>query len=426
MRSSNTRQLIFLVVFAVCIVLLLGIVMRSNANAQTGLSLKNGISIDDWDWDDDEDYWDSDDPTDWLVRYNRVEGLFAGYSVNKDYWREKYPQRAFIYGFGGYATAAKELEYQVGLEKGFLKKFRFGFGGEYHRMVDTPDRWIVPEFENSLAAFLLKEDFHDYYLREGGSFYITQRLTYSAELTFSYTYDILDSLKKNAHWALFGGDKEFRENPAMSAGEMNALNAELVVDTRISKYDNPQGWYFMVNGTKSGGDMGGDYNFDRLVMDVRRYQPLGYDQGLSMRVRTGTANGILPWQQQFYLGGISTLRGYRFKSLPGGSRLSPGGNRMFLAQVEFSLGESTFPDEMDLGFLDLFNIILFTDLGWVGTVDPDAGLFEGFDGMTWKTLKHDLGIALANMDGTVRLEIARRTDTGHKPFNILFRINKSF
>ena len=425
MRSSIFKQVLFLIVLAVVIVLLMGIVVKKNANSQTVLNLKKFSRAGITGWYEDEDSWDTYDPTSWNFRYNRVEGLYGGYSIKRDYWIKKHPDRAFIYGFTGYASGPKEVEYQLGLEKGFSKRFRFGIGGEYHRMVDTPDRWIMPDLENSLAAFLLKEDFHDYYLREGGSVYITQNITYSANFTLTYQYDNLDSLKKSVDWSLFGGDKHFRDNPLMSAGELNALKAKLVIDTRTDKDLSSQGWYIKIEGTKAGGNSGGDYNFDHLVFDLRRYQPLGYNESLNFRIRVGTANGILPWQYRFYLGGVSTLRGFPYKSLPGGA-MSPGGNRMFLAQLEYSLGEDTFPDEIDLGFLDLFNVIVFTDLGWVADVDPDLGLFKGFDSMSGSNIKNDIGIALANSDGTVRIEIARRTDTGRKPFNILFRINKSF
>ena len=425
MQSNTTKQILFLIVFAVVLVLLMGIIVKKSVHSQTIQGVNSLRSFSNWDWNNDEDNWDAGDPSSWIARYNRVEGLFSGYSIKRDYWEKRYPQKAFLYGFTGYSIAAKEIEYQLGLEKGFFNNFRFGIGGEYHRMVDTPDRWIMPELENSLAAFFLKEDFNDYYFREGGSFYITQRINAYANFKLSYEYDILDSLKKNTDWALFGGKKHFRENPLMDPGEMNCIRAKFVVDTRINKDDNPQGWYVQVEGVKAGSSMGGDFNFDHLVLDLRRYQPIGYDEGLYFRLRMGTANGELPWQYRFYLGGVSTMRGFPFKSMPSGP-MSPGGNRMFLAQLEYNIGEDTFPDDFDLGFLDLFNVIVFTDVGWVGNTGSEINLFDGFDGLSVSSIKNDIGIALANRDGSVRLEIARRTDTGRKPFNILFRINKAF
>ena len=93
-----------------------------------------------------------------------MEGVYTGFQVNKEYWQRRYPTRAFLFGFSGYAFHAKELEFHVGLEKGFMRETRLSIGGEYHRMVDTPDRWILPEEENSLAAFLIEEDYYDFLL----------------------------------------------------------------------------------------------------------------------------------------------------------------------------------------------------------------------------------------------------------------------
>ena len=79
-----------------------------------------------------------------------------------------------------------------------------------------------------------------------------------------------------------------------------------------------------------------------------------------------------------------------------------------------------------LGISPQFNVILFVDAGWVGYADPDQSIFKGFKNLTWSNLKSDVGIAFSNQSGSVRLEIARRTDTGYKPFTFLFRISRSF
>ncbi len=99
---------------------------------------------------------------------------------------------------------------------------------------------------------------------------------------------------------------------------------------------------------------------------------------------------------------------------------------MVLAQAEYRLGTREIPEEMYLWILEHFNIILFVDVGWVGSVDTEASLFDGFDGLSWSSLKSDVGIALANRSGSVRFQVARRTDTGKKPFIFSFRISRPF
>jgi outer membrane protein assembly factor BamA len=131
----------------------------------------------------------------------------------------------------------------------------------------------------------------------------------------------------------------------------------------------------------------------------------------------------MPWQKAYYLGGPSTLRGFRYKAFPNGWE-QPGANRMVLAQLEYRLGRDELPDMMDMGILDNFNLILFTDAGWTASVDSTLGPTEGFDDLSIGRLKHDVGIALANHDGNVRFEVARRTIMDK--LNVLFRISRPF
>jgi outer membrane protein assembly factor BamA len=434
MKRDQLRQVLFLLFLAAVIVFVMGFCIVTSAKAVTPSAnfLPNRFSwtVDDSDEDFDEDFpsrkWRRQGRWEPEVRYNRVEGLYTGMKLNKDGGRRRYASRPSLYGFFGNAFAAKELQYQIGIEKGFFEEFRLAFGGEYHRRITTPDLWIMPEEENSLAAFLIKEDFHDYYYTEGKSGTITQNFTSALKLSATYQSENLRSEKRHAKWSLFGGHKVFRENPRMDEGLLNALVGRLVIDTRNSVKRTTRGWYIQLEGERAGDDFGGDFKYDRLLADLRRFQPLGFGEGLDLRIRVGTATGGLPSEKSYHLGGVSTLRGFSYKAFPDTLIHPAGGNRMVLAQLEYRLGRDEIPDMMDLGFLDNFNLILFTDAGWAASVDSATGLTEGFEGLTLRGLKHDVGIALANRAGNCRLEVARRTDTGQKPYTFWFRISRPF
>ena len=111
--------------------------MKNIMSLQTLLNLQNPQTDDEWDdeWDENwDDIWDEGggDRISSHVRYNRVEGLYVGARVKKDYWIYNYPDRPFLYGLAGYALKAKEFEYQIGLEMGFFDENRLALGGEYH------------------------------------------------------------------------------------------------------------------------------------------------------------------------------------------------------------------------------------------------------------------------------------------------------
>lgn len=433
MQQNVLRQVLFLLFLALILVFLMGFWIVTSAKAETPSRnfLPSSLT---WTATDSEDDFDEDFPSRRMrrqdrwepeVRYNRVEGVYLGMKLNKNRGRRWYPARPTMYGFVGNAFAAGEMQYQIGLEKGFFEEFRLGFGGEYHRRITTPDLWIMPEVENSLAAALIKEDFHDFYFMEGWSGYITQNFTPALKLSATYQTDELRHEDRHARWSLFGGKKLFRENPLMDEGRNNTLSGRLVIDTRNSVRRTTRGWYIQVEGERADESFGGDFEYDRLLADLRRFQPLGNGEGIDVRIRVGTSQGRLPWQKTYYLGGVSTLRGFRYKAFPNGWA-EPGGNRMVLAQLEYRLGREELPDMMDLGLLDNFNLILFTDAGWAANADSTADLTEGFEELTFRRLKHDVGIALANRDGNVRFEVARRTDTGEKPYTFWFRISRPF
>ncbi|MBN1893620.1 BamA/TamA family outer membrane protein [bacterium] len=378
----------------------------------------------DWDddWEDENDWSDNIAALD--MRYNRVEGLYAGVKAERSRLIERYPEKTFVYGSAGYAFSAKEFEYRAGIEKGFFESFRFALGAEVHRSMDTQDRWFLSEFENSMAAWLIKEDFHDFYFSEGASAYVSQGFGRHLILEARYNVDEWSPVKKNTNWSLFGGKKRFRDNPEMDEGEIRSMSGGLVLDSRDSRKRPFQGWFVTLEGEHAGDEMKSDFTYDRFIFDIRRYQPLGFEDGLSLRIRAGSSKGLLPWQRSFQLGGIGTLRAYPYKTLPAGP-FSAGANRMLLGQVEYRLGQSSLPEGL-AGFLDFFHLILFCDSGWIGQAAAEKEFYEGFSGIEASDLFTDVGIALTNADEDFRIELARRTDTGKKPFVIALRLAKTF
>lgn len=429
MQGIIVKRFGFLVFLAVTVII--GFILIAPTTVKAQLSVGDYLSYfdnsdDDWDWEDDwDDEWYDLDKIKHDIRYNRVEGLYVGATINKEYWRKELPGYPFVFGGVGFAFSEKLFEYQLGLEKGFFKDNYFAFGGELHLQMDTPDRWRIPQWENSLAAFLLKEDFHDYYQREGFSGYVIQHFTDIVKLKASYFIESYDSTEKNTNWSLFGGKKKFRENPPMDAGELRSIKAELVLDTRNSKSSPTKGWFIQFEGEHAGSSLKGDFNFDRFLLDLRRYQPLGFSDAIDFRVRVGSSKGNLPWQKSYHLGGISTLRGYDYKAFPHGVDFT-GGNRMILGQLEYRLGMEDYPDEIGLGLLNNFHLILFVDTGWVGFADTDANFYQGFKSLKWSDLKTDIGFALSNSSGNIRFQIAKRTDIGEKDFRFSFRVSRPF
>ncbi|MBN1349904.1 BamA/TamA family outer membrane protein [candidate division KSB1 bacterium] len=365
-----------------------------------------------------------------MFRYNRVEGLFLGIQLPRSYWWEKARHNLAIYGHLGYGISNKDLRYEIGIERWFFDDLRFTVGAKAYDVTESQDEWIIPSLENSLSALLIKEDWQDFYRREGYSAYITQNLTPMLQIGGEYHVDNFYSMSRKTQWALFGGEKKFKENPLIDEfEELKTAVARVTLDTRNHKRHPDQGWYISFEGIFAGEKLENDLflptptglqklDFDRYILDIRRYQPLGFGENLDFRLRAGTARGVLPVHYRFDMGGLSTLRGYDYKFFENGDRLVLGnieyrihGNRGYLS---------------DIWWLDDFNIILFADAGLVWTAEDNSSYQKSFEHLIWSDLKHDIGIAFATREGDVRLNIAKRTDTGDQPVIVTFRINRAF
>jgi hypothetical protein len=235
----------------------------------------------------------------------------------------------------------------------------------------------------------------------------------------AYSADRYDSLSLNTDWALFGGDKVFRSNPQIQPGDMRSVVASAGLSTFEKTSHGPEGWAIHFMSELGRGLPGSDFSFNQHTADIRRYQPLGRYDNVNIRLRVATAEGDLPLQRLYQLGGIGTLHAYRYKSLMG--------NRMILINAEYIL-DGDFIDELDFWpaqMLSAFNFLFMSDAGFVRSVAPTASFREGFDKIDFGDFAHNFGFGIANRSGTFRLAYAWRTDVT-APGVIIFRFVRPF
>ena len=364
-----------------------------------------------------QNYWSVDNLDNFILRYNRVEGGFIGFRQPRDHYHNWRMGHLRPFGEIGYGFENKDLRYQIGGQLSTLSALNLFLGGEYHDFTDTQDSWLVSESENSTNALFVKKDFLDYYRRKGFSFFAVQELTRDFKIKAEYRNDDYSNMLNTSNWSLFRGGHDFRLNPFINEGNMRSLVFSINLDTRYDARTPESGWY--LNGTAefagqfAGRDLNGDFNFDRYVVDLRRYQPLSYSESLDFRVRVGSSRGNVPEQFLFDLGGISTLPGYNFKEFTG--------DRMVMFNSEYRTdGEWLFDDIL---FLDWFHYILFANTGLAWFARDTSSPFN-FDNFEFSDLKTDVGIAIANRDGDVRVNFAHRLDGGG--LNVSFRIHRHF
>lgn len=389
--------------------------------------------------------WPDDNDEVVFADYNRVDGITLGLQFPQPGWWANNNHHFALIGKGGYSFASKRWHYQIGMERWTGANLRFTFGGELHNMTDTQDRWIICDHENALAAFFIKEDFRDYYNRSGYSFHVSQNFSRETELKLAYHNDDFTNLNNETDWALFGKKKHFRVNPIAlphgfvaqhgfdAALTIKSIAATFTIDNRNSNHNPTEGWYLQAFAEHAGEELNNEFQFQRFIVDVRRYQPLSWDEKITVRLRAGSSTGLLPPVYWFDLGGISSLRGLRFKELTG--------DRMVLGNVEYHLNAG------DANFLGV-DLILFVDSGvaWFANEKNKNMIDESywpvneadqeeanelrpedtFENLTWASLKTNAGVALASPDGDFRVNFAKRIDKGGSDIVITLRISQPF
>jgi hypothetical protein len=347
-----------------------------------------------------------------IFRYNRVQGFFLGLELPKSIGR--IGQIVTFHGFGGYGFVEKKWRYQLGLNRYFFsqRQYRFELGGKFYDLTDTRDEWFISPLENTLSSVLFNKDYQDYYRRKGFELHASQNITIYFRGTLYYRNDTYTSLTKNTDWALFGKNKEFRDNPAINEGNMRSVVGELYLDTRNDKDFPFRGWYGKLTMEVSNSRLHSDFYFNQYLLELRRYLPVSRTEQIDIRIRAGSSENNLPLQKYFEIGGIGTMRGFHFKEFVG--------DRVLLANVEYKLSLPGAKPVSDIKF------ILFGDVGNAWFTDDNSKFTRGFDHISWGTLKSDVGLGISDWKERIRINMAKRTDTGSKPLVFTLRIAREF
>jgi outer membrane protein assembly factor BamA len=144
-----------------------------------------------------------------------------------------------------------------------------------------------------------------------------------------------------------------------------SLEASIGWDTR-DRWNNPrEGWRNEVVVSKTGGVLGGDGDFWRLVADLRRWQRTGSGQRLLvsglMSLQSGEVGVDIPGYLQYRLGGANTIRGYDIEKL--GRKLYGRSQLLGTAEYSFLLVPQRRFDLWKLSFRLGLELALLADVG---------------------------------------------------------------
>lgn len=206
----------------------------------------------------------------------------------------------------------------------------------------------------------------------------------------------------------------FEPNPTRNFGDNRAIlflgTLSLVGDTTMWKVFGPHtGTRYKLTFEKSFRALGSELQLTNLVFDYRRYFKLGRRSTFATRLLLGGSFGSE--KSLFYLGGIDTLRGYRYQDLIG--------TRMGLMNFEIRI---PFIDELRFGWPFPWAIsgirgIAFSDFGTVWSEalhrdNPYHVFHKENNRYRLDDVKGSVGIGLRLQLGFFSLDfdVARRTD----------------
>ena len=173
---------------------------------------------------------------------------------------------------------------------GIRAELRFPAGGVagrlYSEIAPFEDHPLSPS-ENGWSAFLLQRDYRDYFERRGGGGAAWVNPTRTLRFEVSLRRDRERSLLATDPWSLFRNSDHWRRNPLSDDGHYFTTGLQLDLDTRNEREAPSTGWLLRARYEHSTSDdvapvmlpetvrppipTGGGYQFDRLLLDLRRY-----------------------------------------------------------------------------------------------------------------------------------------------------------
>jgi hypothetical protein len=358
-----------------------------------------------------------------VFRYNRVEGLFLGMGSEKRYYWDG--QKLYsLYGSAGYGFKSHNWRGSLGLSRQFAfdEGQLFEVEIEGHSFTDSKEDWLIGLAENTAAAFFIHEDFRDYFQRNGygvNAGYALQQDYVTSQIKIGYLSDEYTSMTNQTEWSLFGGNKAFRFNPPIQEGMIRSMVGSAGVSTVSTTIYGQEGWSILATAEVAKKNMKSEFEFNRYVGDIRRYQPLGRYENLNLRVRVGSSEGMLPLQKSFDMGGLGTVPAFPFKG--------ESGNRMLLMNAELILN-GDFLGDLDFWpswLMREINFVILSDAGLVRTMSSTALWTEGFEGIHFSDFRHDVGVGIGTRNGAARIAFVWRTDRS-EPARLIFRVARPF
>jgi hypothetical protein len=335
----------------------------------------------------------------------------------------------FVAGHLSYKTAPQRAGYALGFERPLFGRTKVFVGGELHDLTATDDQWQVSPLEASLAAVGPRRSFRDYYRRRGVQINGAVRIHPQIEALVAWRGERQEPLGALSDFSFWNKDEPFRPNTAARNGRLNAVVIGASVDgrgfdqeslaasyrrhqldapfgDRLNDWEGPNDvaplWRIdWTSEISDAGAFGSDFDFRRHIVTGRVRAPLSEHQNVGARAIGGWANGVLPPQRLFAIGGMGSVHGYDFKEATG--------DTLALLNLEY-----------ELGWRGGLKAVGFFDAGHVTPRLPRSLLEPGAASPWLKGVGWGIGV------GDVRIDFGYRLDAIPSSLHVLLRFGRTF
>ena len=308
-----------------------------------------------------------------------------------------------------YAFGRDRGLYGFQLEQPIIRPGRISIGASLVRRTDHHELHQVPDAENTAALLFGRQDYRDYWEREGLGGYLAWRVPDFSNVSVHLRRDEYRSLADRGAYSWFHRGRFLRPNPAIDDGEAHtvALRLERVAHTTRHTH---AGTYHWIEAEWAGRGLGGDFTYTRLLADVRGVLRLSPATTLRLRGVAGhTPAGTLPAQKAFPIGGVDGLRAHPFARYRGEQAL--------LLQAEYVIGLWKLRTGAFEGGL---HAIAFVDAGKAWT-DPRHRW-----SVADQAIEVDGGVGIAAAEDKLRVYFAKDLRHTDSDFVISARLQRPF
>jgi len=270
-------------------------------------------------------------------RYNRVDGLSAGLIGELDLHDTSTYDDLRLYGFGSWGFSSHKLRYALGAARTLgPESIKMLLGYEYHDLTDSDDTWRKVGLEEGTGGTINSQHTSDYFRRVGHQVSAVSEVERRFQVGASFRFDHYTSLPVVTDDRLFGY-KDPRPNPVIEEGRLRSLvltagwvSRGALFPTRAARKQSyvernlyqlgvtkPEAVRLEATFEVARPGWGGDYDFTRLIGNLRTHHELGRRVLLDSRLVAGRTGGEPPLFKRFFLGGQGTLRGYEAKQFDG-------------------------------------------------------------------------------------------------------------